>query len=117
MRRVALFPLLVLLGCDSPSPAFMNAPATRIEVAEFLFSVRVSGAEAEAIRLRPGPIPREGRVLSAAAIAIEDVSGCSIARDTKSRPALVGDQAIVRARLACRRAGCHSMKTRVSFSE
>lgn len=101
MRVPALILLALLAACDSPSPAFMHSPATRIEVNGLLFSVRVRGAEAEALRLGPEKIPRLRDVLASGALAIEQVSGCAIANPTKRAPALEGDHAIVRARLDC----------------
>lgn len=94
---VAIF----LAACDSPSPGYKGVPGNRVEVGNFLFSVRVQGANAEAIRLRPGSIPRYSDLIRAGAIAIEVVSGCAIAKPTTHQASLGGDQAVVWARLDC----------------
>jgi hypothetical protein len=91
---------LALSGCDSPSPlsVFSGVPPTRVEVAGSVFSVRVAGREAQAVRtnfdLRAGSRGRE--IVPRAGIAMERASGCRVVPGS-----LRGDSAVIEARLAC----------------
>ncbi|MGH1457629.1 MAG: hypothetical protein ACRBBT_01870 [Paracoccaceae bacterium] len=85
---------LGLAGCDTPTPAFRGVPATRIEVENSVFDVRVRGREAEAIRISSEYAPRLEGVAPRAVWAIERASGCHVT-------ALSGDQALIHARLKC----------------
>ncbi|WP_157937655.1 hypothetical protein [Oceaniglobus roseus] len=101
-RRSSVIPAVVaaslalLAGCDSPSVAFSGVPAQRITVGPSTFSVRVRGERAESLRVSREFRPSESAVLARAAQAIEQASGCAIARG-----GLEGDQAIQRAKLDC----------------
>ncbi len=89
---------LFLAGCDTPTPAFRDVPATRIEVEDSVFDVRVRGRAAEAIRINSEYAPRLAGVAPRAVWAIERVSGCHVT-------ALSGDQALIHARLKCSKDG------------
>ena len=88
---------LLLLACNTPSPGFRGIDPVRVTVDGSVFAVRVAGNAAEAIRINPQYAPRMGPIGDRARVAIERVSGCSVAR-------LGGDQAMIRARLSCGRA-------------
>lgn len=88
-------PLIFLLaGCDSPSLGFAGVPARRAEVDGMVFSVRLRDDRAEAIRLSSAWLPKKRDVLSRAATAITQVSGCEV-------DSIDGDQSIIRADLDC----------------
>ncbi|MGR3618338.1 MAG: hypothetical protein ACU0AX_02470 [Roseovarius sp.] len=95
MKRLLLFPLL-LAACDSPAPAMMGAEATQVSIDNTSFTVRVRGNRAEAIRLNTMAFPTIGEVYPNALAAMEQASGCTVIEDT-----LRGDQAVMRADLAC----------------
>jgi len=86
----------VLIGCDTPSPAFRGIAPTRITVGKSTFDVRVNGNRAEAIRLNSEWAPRMAAVAPRAVAAIETVSGCEVRK-------LGGDQALILAKLKCRK--------------
>lgn len=85
-------------------------PPTRVEVEGSVFSVRVAGARAQAVRtnfdLRAGGRSfatkatvgpaRAPRIVERAAVAMEIASGCSVVVGS-----VVGDAALTEARLAC----------------
>lgn len=89
--------LMLLAGCAAPSAEFRDIPAIRIVVEGSVFDVRVKGNKAEAIRINAESAPRMGRIGVRAALAIEAASGCRVSR-------IDGDQAMIRARLACGKA-------------
>lgn len=69
-----------------------------MEVARFVFSVRVRDDRVETIRSNPvWPPPPAQRVMQAAAVAMQRVSGCPVRLDR-----LKGDAAIQVAPLACK---------------
>lgn len=90
--------VLLLAGCDMPTPAFRGIPASRIEVEGSVFDVRVQGREAQAIRINSEYAPRLEAIAPRAVWAIERASGCHVT-------ALEGDQVVVRARLKCSKNG------------
>lgn len=96
MMRVALPVLLVLtlVACDTPGPGFRGIDPVRISVGKSTFDVRVDGRRAQAIRLNMEWAPRPAAVAPRAVAAIEQVSGCRVAR-------LDGDQAVILAKLEC----------------
>lgn len=96
MMRVALPVLLVLtlVACDTPGPGFRGIDPVRISVGESRFDVRVDGTRAQAIRVNMEWAPRPAAVAPRAVAAIEQVSGCRVAR-------LDGDQAVILAKLEC----------------
>ena len=93
-----LLPLLaataLLAGCNTPSPEFRGAPATRVTVAGSTFDVRRQGLRAEAMRINPQYAPRFGNIRAKAAMAMAQASGCEVVRVT-------GDQALAFGTLDC----------------
>ncbi|NSX53981.1 hypothetical protein [Parasulfitobacter algicola] len=79
-----------------PPPAYYGVPATRMTVEGSTFDVRIKDNQAQAIRVNMQYAPRPDRMYPKAALAIEKVSGCRIAKGS-----LNGDQVIINARLAC----------------
>ena len=93
MRPVFLFLFcMVFAACDTPGPSFRGIEPVRISVGKSIFDVRVDGNRAQAIRLNMEWAPRPAAVAPRAVAAIEQVSGCRVAR-------LDGDQAVILARL------------------
>jgi hypothetical protein len=92
MRLVSC--LVVLTGCNMPSPAFRDLPATRVTIEGSVFDVRQRRNRAEAIRVNPQYAPRFGPIKKRAAIAIQQVSGCRVV-------SISGDQALAFGRLDC----------------
>ncbi len=93
MMRLILC-LVVLSGCNMPSPSFRGLPATRVTVAGSTFDVRVRGTWAEAMRINPQYAPRFGPIEQRAAFAMQQVSGCRVV-------SVSGDQALAFGRLDC----------------
>lgn len=93
MRYVFVFAVL-LMGCDTPSPAFKGAEVQRITVGQSTFDIRLRDNRAEAIRVNSEWAPRLAAVEPRARAAIEKVSGCEVKR-------LRGDQAMMVADLKC----------------
>lgn len=96
MAKYILFTVLVFLlaACDTPSPHFAGLPATRVTVDRSTFDVRVKALQAEALRTNAQYAPRLGPIGDRATVAMEQVSGCKVARIT-------GDAALVRGYLDC----------------
>jgi hypothetical protein len=86
--------VVLLVGCDTPSPYFRGAEVTRIEVQGSVFDVRRRGKLAEAIRTNAEYAPRLGKIARRAEIAIETVTGCPVKE-------LRGDAAVVLGILKC----------------
>ncbi|RVT82167.1 hypothetical protein DXV76_16965 [Rhodobacteraceae bacterium CCMM004] len=95
MTRWLAILALAAAGCDSPSPDFMGAPATRVEVAGSTFSVRARDGRAEAIRVSREWRPGRSETLERGGEAIRRATGCELAGPPE------GDQAIVTAVLIC----------------
>lgn len=93
---LALIVVIALPGCDSPSMAFQGVPAQSITIGPSTFSVRVRGDRVESLRISREWRPSESVVLSRAAMAMEQATGCPLRSGS-----LTGDQAIQRALLAC----------------
>ena len=93
-----LFPLalVVLAGCDSPSPRFMDAERREVTVQGATFSVYRVGDNVEVIRTSSEYLPRVSEVMSKAAIAIHQATGCPMKAGT-----MKGDTALMEARLEC----------------
>ncbi|EAQ13104.1 hypothetical protein BD830_11237 [Maritimibacter alkaliphilus HTCC2654] len=96
MRILFLLTALALIGCNSPSPRFMDSPHVEVEVAGSRFSVWRDGDRVEVIRTSPEVLPRLSVVLARAEVAIQRATGCQVWSGS-----LKGDQAVVTARLAC----------------
>jgi hypothetical protein len=86
--------LLVLAACNTPGPYFDRVPATRVEVADMVFDIRVRGDLAQAMRLNPQWAPRLDGVAGPAARAMAEVSGCRVT-------GIRGDQALMLGSLDC----------------
>lgn len=86
--------LVVLSGCNMPSPAFRGVPATRVTVEGSVFDVRLRRNRAEAMRINSQYAPRFGPIKKRAVLAIQHVSGCQVVR-------ISGDQALTFGRLDC----------------
>jgi hypothetical protein len=98
--RAAFVVLLVLAACDSTTPAVARWPHTTVDQGGMTFGVHWNREleQAEAYRISHHWRPRLSTVMANAKVAIERVSGCKVAEG-----GLSGDQAIVKARLACSR--------------
>jgi hypothetical protein len=90
-----LLPLLPA-ACASRAPAMMGVEAAQVTIAIATFTVRVRGNRAEAIRTNMMAFPTIGEVYPSASAAMEQASGCRVIEDS-----LRGDQAVMRADLAC----------------
>ena len=90
----------LLAGCDSPNPfsPYAGVPPQRVEVGGSVFSVRVAGTQAQAVRtnfdLRAGA--RGRAIVPRAGVAMERASGCTVVPGT-----LQGDSALIEAELRC----------------
>lgn len=96
MRLLLLPFLLLLVACDSPSPAMMGIAPTFVTVDGADFSVRRNGNRAEAIRTNVMPFPSIGAIVQRAGEAMEQATGCTVITDS-----LRGDQNVMRADLIC----------------
>lgn len=95
MRQLAALALVAAIAaCGTPGPAFRDVTPVRVHLGGSTFDIRVRGGRAEAIRLSPQWAPRLDAVGVPAALAIERVSGCRVAR-------LRGDAARMVAALDC----------------
>lgn len=98
MRTLPFIFLLVLLGCDSTTPAvalWQKATETEGGMTFGLHWDRLEG-RAEAYRTSKHFMPRLSEVSRNAVIALERASGCKV------RPGTVeGDVAILKARIDC----------------
>jgi len=92
--RWLLISMMLLAGCDTPSPHFRGIQATRVEVDDSVFDVRVRDNLAEAIRINPEYAPRFGPIRARAELAMTQVSGCEVID-------VLGDQALATGVLAC----------------
>jgi hypothetical protein len=93
MRYILILAVL-LMGCDTASPAFRGVEAQRITVGQSTFDIRVRENRAEVIRINSEWAPRMAAVEPRARAAIAKVSGCEVKR-------LRGDQAMMVADLKC----------------
>lgn len=96
MRAFLLPAVLLLVACDSPSPAMIGIAPTFVAVDGAEFSVRRNGNRAEAIRTNAMPFPSIGAIVHRAGDAMEQATGCTVITDT-----LRGDQNVMRADLLC----------------
>jgi len=100
MRAIVLSLLLFAASCDSPGPLsdFAGVPPTRVDVAGSVYSVRVAGSRAQAIRrnVEVGALRAPAEYVARSGIAMERASGCRIVSGS-----LTGDAAMSEARLAC----------------
>ncbi len=100
--RYALAPLLLVFAaaCDSPHPLseFAGVPPTRVEIADSVYSVRISGSKAQAVRRNvdfKAALNRDDYV-ARSGLAMEEASGCRVRSGS-----LRGDAAMAEARLIC----------------
>ncbi|SFK94763.1 hypothetical protein [Shimia haliotis] len=76
MRLICV--VLILSGCNAPSPHFRGVEVSRVAVEGSTFDVRHKGRLAEAIRVNAQYAPRLGQVGTRAEIAMEVVTGCDV---------------------------------------
>lgn len=96
MRFLIPLSVLILVACDSPSPAMMGIPPTLVTVDGADFSVRRNGLRVEAIRTNAMPFPSIGAIVARAGQAMEQATGCTVIQDS-----LRGDQNVMRADVIC----------------
>lgn len=87
--------LFLLAACDTPSPAFWNAPVQKVEVDGSYFDIRHQGEVAEAIRVNAESRPMIGVIARKAELAMEQATGCTV-------KTMQGDVAILKGGLDCR---------------
>lgn len=90
--------MLVLSGCDSPSPEFRSKDTTtrEITVEGATFKIHRRENYVESYRVNFETLPSVSSVMRRAKIAIEQSTGCPIRKGS-----LTGDQGIQRAELDC----------------
>ncbi len=90
--------LMLVAGCDSPSPGFLGGSVQEVVVDESRFRVFMQhgGNEIEAHRVSVEPLPSLVLTLDKAYRAIEQATGCQIVDGS-----LRGDQAIILAEVDC----------------
>jgi len=99
LRALPLLPAIATAGCDTPHPLsdFAGIPPSRVTVQGSVFSVRVAGEAAQAVRTNFDARAWLGReIVPRAGIAMETASGCDVVPGT-----LRGDAAVIEARLDC----------------
>lgn len=89
-----LIVLMLLAGCNAPSPHYRGAEVTRVTVAGSTFEVRSKGRLAEAVRVNTQYAPRLGKIAPRAEVAMEAATGCDVVE-------IRGDAAKVTGILAC----------------
>lgn len=87
---------LALTACDSPSIAFMGSAKTIVQIENSTFSVHRREDMVEVYRTSFEMLPPLQQVLHRASLAIEQATGCDVKTGS-----LNGDQALIRASLAC----------------
>lgn len=75
-------------------PEFAGSDVTRIQIGTSVFDVRQRGDRALAIRVNPEPPQRYETAMVRAVLAIEQATGCQVAR-------AAGDPSAAKARLDC----------------
>ena len=96
LRCCLIFLAVVLAACGSPTPRYSGGPRALADVDGSRFVVFRRGDEMEAYRISHEARPSEGAVLLRAGRAMQALTGCPIRKGS-----MTGDQAIVRARIAC----------------
>ena len=100
MRAVLISLLVFAAACDSPGPLseFAGVPPTRVDVAGSVYSVRVAGSRAQAVRrnVELGALTAPAEYMARSGLAMERASGCRVVSGS-----LTGDAAMAEARLAC----------------
>ncbi len=96
IRALPVVSLGLMSSCDSPSVAFMGSPKTVVVIEESTFSVHRRDDRVEVYRTSFEMLPNRLQVLGRAELAIEQATGCTVWKGT-----LNGDQALIKARLAC----------------
>ena len=91
--------LLVLAGCDSPSPEMMGGAMREATVdgSRFRVFMKPGGYKVEAHRVSVEMLPSKVETFARAYRAIEIATGCKVVAGS-----LGGDRAIVAARVNCR---------------
>lgn len=86
----------LLAACDSPSVGFMGTPAAVVVIDGSRFAVHRRADRVEVYRTSVEAFPRRANVLRKAKLAILKATGCPVRAGS-----LEGDQALIKARLAC----------------
>ena len=95
MRFLLCFSVcMALFACDSPSPAFLHANASKHMVGGNQYSVYVTETQAQAIRTNFATRPEMRIIARQAETAIEVASGCSVTE-------IHGDVALLTGQLDC----------------
>lgn len=95
--KLAVFSLLHLaMACSGPGVQMSGVPGRKITVQGSDFTVYIRGERAQAVRTGFEFPARISDIFPKAAIAIEQISGCSVRASGMS-----GDAALIRAKLDC----------------
>lgn len=86
--------IFVLTACGMTDPDFAASDVTRIQIGTSVFDVRQRGDKALAVRMNPEPPQRYETAMARAMLAIEQATGCRVAR-------AAGDPSAAKARLDC----------------
>ena len=95
-RRALSLCLGLLAACDSPSVGFMGTPAAVVVIDGSRFAVHRRADRVEVYRTSIEAFPSRAEVLRKAEMAILQATGCPVRAGS-----LEGDQALIKARLAC----------------
>ncbi len=93
---LAAFCLGLLAACDSPSVAFIGAPASVVVIDGSRFAVHRRDDRVEVYRTSFEMLPDPRLVALKAELAIMRATGCPVRKGS-----LEGDAAVIKARLAC----------------
>lgn len=95
-----LLSLLLLIGCNSPSPWLAGGTNRQITLDGYTISVWQNGDRVEAIRMGYAPRRDQPRLRPLMARAIEQTTGCTLRTGTQD-----GDTGVLRAAVDCRADG------------
>lgn len=96
MRLLLVTTVLLMAGCSTPGVEVWGGTTSKQQARGFSFTVNHTRARAEAYRTNFTLRPQRATVFEAAALAIEQASGCTVPRSS-----LKGDVALVTAELIC----------------
>ena len=95
MRLSLICALALVSACGShPGPQFSGVDPTRVTIGPATYDIRVQRNTAQAVRINTLYAPRSGPLAGFAALAMEQVSGCSVSR-------IKGDAAVMIGSLSC----------------